>query len=165
MAMDRATLLNKIIPEWAKKLNVPSGINPVALLKALARQESTYGANAKPRREKGYLPGGKYFNADQATRYAKYGKDAGSSWGSFQILYPTAVELGFTGVPLQLGDDRVGIGFVMELLNRRILKRDKAQTIEQIADGYNSGTHRDKSIPNQYITELRGHYDYYNRAT
>lgn len=164
MAINRLEILNKIIPEWAKKLNVPSGINPVALLKALARQESTYGANARPRREPGYCPGGKYFNEDQARRYAIYGKDAACSWGSFQILYPTACELGFTGAPRQLGEDGVGLRWVVELLNRRIFRRDQAQTVEQIADGYNSGTHRDKHVPAEYIAELRHHYDYYGTA-
>lgn len=160
--MDKATTLSKLIMAWAGKLNLPPGIDGVSLLRALAMKESTYGANTRPRREKAYLPGGRYFNEDQAKRYAQHGRAAACSYGSFQILYPTACELGFSGVPSQLGDDRVGIVWAVELLNRRILKRDKAQTVEQIADGYNSGTHRDGRVPGSYIQEVKKYYDYYD---
>jgi hypothetical protein len=158
--MARAQELDVLISLWAHRLHLPpeSVLDPVRVLKALAWKESTYGQNTTPLKEPAYLPGGRYFTPEQAARHKKYGVAAAKSYSSFQILYPTACELGFSGTPTDLDDDREAIRWVVELLNRRVFGRDHAMTIEEVGDCYNSGR-KGGFLPAKYMQELRGYYD------
>ena len=75
------------------------------IAKAVSMVESSGGTNSVPRYEPGfqrrYLQG-----KPQWEQLAKqHGWQAvSSSYGKFQIMYPTAVELGFKGTPQQLAD-------------------------------------------------------------
>ena len=158
--MGRAQELDVLIPLWAHYLHIPpeSDLDPVRVLKAIAWNESDYGQNTTPLKEPAYLPGGRYFTPEQAARYKRYGVAAAKSYSSFQILYPTACEMGFSGTPQGVDADREAIRWVVELLNRRTFDRDAARTIEQIGDGYNSGR-VGGFLPREYMRELREHYD------
>jgi len=124
------------------------------ILKALATVESSFGSNNVPRFEKAYSPMGIYYNAEQKERYAKWGAAACCSYSSFQIMYPTACELGFDSSPWArnpqlLSNDEVAIFYVIEYIKKRVISRG-AQTVEQLFDIYNSGS-LDKNIPADYI--------------
>jgi hypothetical protein len=159
--MERRARLDQLIVQWAGRLRLPPGseVDPVKLLKALAWKESTYGQNTTPLKEPAYCPGGRYFTDDQAQAWQQYGEAAACSYSSFQILYPTAVEMGYRDAPQGLDDDAEAIRWVVELLNRRVLGRDQARTVQQIGDAYNSGTSRDQRQPLVYMQALQAHYD------
>ncbi|MFH1035139.1 MAG: transglycosylase SLT domain-containing protein [Pseudomonadota bacterium] len=144
----------RAILDHAGSLRAPSGLDPILLLMALAAVESSGGFNNQPRVEPAYRPGGRYCN--QAL-YEKYGDDAAASWGPLQIMFVTARELGYQGTPQDLAEPSVSVPLAIALINRRIVGRG-AQTLEQIADGYNSGNFRDDKIPAPYIAKVRAAY-------
>lgn len=129
--------------------------DPYGVLCAIATVESSFGTNNVPRYEPAYGQLGAYYNTEQKERYMKYGAAACCSFSSFQILYPTACELGFdsspyTRSPLELTSDEVAIFYVIEYIKNRILAKG-ADTLEKLFDAYNSGTFRDSNIPTNYI--------------
>src|SRR3990167_7300309 len=79
-----------------------------AIANAVKQVESSGGTNVGPRYEPGfqrrYLQGKPQWEA-LAKRYGW--KAVSSSYGPWQIMYPVAVELGFTGSPQQLADPTV----------------------------------------------------------
>lgn len=117
------------------------------LLKAIAMNESAYGAYNVPKFEKAYSLGGVYGNR---ALWAKHGDWAACSYSSWQIMYPTAIELGFTGSPIDLRQDRTAIYYVVELILRRCIRKG-ATEIRQVFDMYNSGSFRDSIVPQTYI--------------
>jgi hypothetical protein len=129
----------------------------LSLLGALAEVESSFGEFAVPKYEKAYDWGGPYFSVEQRERWKRWGAWAACSYSSFQIMYPTACELGFTGTPIELCKDNVAIDWVMKLIERRIIDRG-ATTIMQVADAYNSGSFRDAMYPNEYIKKFSDAY-------
>lgn len=116
------------------------------LLKTIATIESSYG-KFKKRYEKAYDFGGRYEN-----KYLleKYGKEAACSLSSFQIMFTTAVEMGFKGSPYELNYDEIAIYYVIEFIQRRILDKG-ANTLQQVFDAFNSGNFKDKNVPQEYI--------------
>ena len=143
--------LRKLVIASAPDLIVPPGIDPVKILCAILHNESSYGVFNVPRFEKAYGPGGKYYNH---TQYTLWGAWACCSYSSFQIMYPTARELGFTGTPGQLWNDEEAIKWAIKLINVRIIRKQGAKTVNQIADGYNSGNCNDSIIPEVYIAKF-----------
>lgn len=128
--------------------------NGVALLAALAEAESWFGVYNIPKYEPAYDSGGRYFDHKL---WMKWGSWAACSYSSWQIMYPVAIELGFDGRPQDLWDDETAIHWVMEYIDRRILKRG-CNTVEQFADAYNSGSFKDRNVPELYIEKFVGHY-------
>lgn len=118
-------------------------------LKAIATVESSYGLNNVPKYEKAYDRGGIYYNA---TLGMKYGAWAACSYSSWQIMFPTAYELGFQGTPQDLCNDAIAVYWVCMLIEKRILDKG-ATTLQELFDGYNSGSFRDKFIPQDYIAK------------
>jgi len=110
--------------------------------------------NSKPRSERSYRPGGIYFPKVKPL-WEKYQDAAACSYSNFQIMFPTASELGFEGTPQELDHDKVAIVWVVELLKRRVIwmarKTRGFAPVESIYDGYNSGNPNDKRIPEAYI--------------
>jgi len=153
-------MIKRIIHENASKLNCPEGLDGEALLWAVYYCEHYDKHNRRPRFEAAYAPGGIYFSRSPQIRqgYAKWGSWACCSFSNFQIMYPTAVELGYSGPPLALDKDEVAIPYVIKYINTRCLARG-AKTPEEVADCYNSGTHLDKIKPEKYIVSFRGYYD------
>ncbi len=154
-------MIASLIKKHAKDLHVSPGLDPEAILWAVYRCEKYDKHNHVPRYEKAYAPGGYYYEKSQMVRdeYEKWGNWAACSYSNFQILYITARELGYDGPPLALDKDSVALPFVVKLLNR-IISRG-ASTPEEIADAYNSGTHKDKIVPEKYIRKFKKFYEEY----
>lgn len=132
------------------------------LLLTLSGTESDFGKlRLHVRPEPAYSPGGKYYNNSEALRaaYRKYGVLASSSYGSFQIMYPTAVEMGFGGHPIDLQDDSVCAIYAAQLIIKRFIGRQKAKTLRDVADAYNSGNHADRIVPQTYIDKAINFYE------
>jgi hypothetical protein len=126
------------------------------LLLTLSKLESTFGAKREfVRPEKGYMPGGKYYqdSADLRAMYRRWGVLAASSFGSWQIMFQVAREMGFTGHPIDLQKDAVCCYWATTLINKRFIQRLKAKTLRDVLDAYNSGNHADKYIPTVYIAD------------
>ena len=157
--------LTKLILDNSPLLKVQDkpDINPVAILVALAVCESDYGVNIKPRYEPTYSLGGKTF-LQGGDLYLKiwdiYDKDMPYSYGAFQVMLPVAYELGFRGTVEQLAQLEININWAIHYVNKRILKRG-AYYPEQIADGYNSGSFKDKFKPVDYILKFMVAYKDY----
>lgn len=117
------------------------------ILRAIAMNESAYGTYNVPKYEKAYDLGGVYGSKEL---WRKYGAWAACSYSSWQIMYPTALELGFNGSPADLWRDGTAIYYVVELILRRSIRKG-AKSIQDIFDAYNSGSFRDNIIPQEYI--------------
>jgi hypothetical protein len=133
-----------------------------ALLCALAQVESSFGRHNVPRFESHYYRGGHYYRKSQEIRdmVSLYDKDASCSYSSFQIMFPTARELGYRGVPTDLNKDNVAIYWVIKFINIRIMKKEPRK-LEDIFDAYNSGNFKDDIIPVDYIKKAVGWYNFY----
>lgn len=144
---------------WGPQLRVPAGVDGVKLLWALSGCESSFGKHAWPRHEPAYDCGGRYaMNAEQAHLLDLYGAAAACSYGPWQLL--------LVNVEPQASPDE------MENLNRcamatvqflnRLLEREKPQTLEEIAEAYNSGKWRWQVVPpgvERYAEDCRKYYD------
>src|SRR3990172_8801782 len=100
-----ASIIKDAVVGWTLPANFvysfdnPTPVEPIRFLSALSMCESSGGIHRVPRFEPGYGPSGKYYNRDL---YAKWGAWACCSYSSFQILFTTATELGYTGNPVEL---------------------------------------------------------------
>jgi hypothetical protein len=145
---------------WGDRLELREG-EPIGayVLFALFLNERYNKANPDPRLEKSYCPGGRYYS-DRLWKL--YGEDSAKSFSNWQIMFPTAHELGFRGMPTELDDDAVAIRWVVELLNRRIIRRarinDQVVTLEEIFDGYNTGSPNDQFVNPEYVRRGKEHY-------
>jgi hypothetical protein len=145
-------LLKQLIREYAPQLHVQdTDIDPERCLAALLSNESNFGKNTKPRVEKVYLPGGKYSKTALVKKaYKEYGESAASSLGPWQIMYVTALELGFKGSPDELAEPENNLEMVIKYLNKRALDKG-VMTMSQVADCFNSGNAFDSVKPTGYI--------------
>ncbi len=155
----------------ANKDAVQGPLNGYALLAAIALVESTGGVNNYPNFEPYWVPEGTAFtiegkiqkgrhpltNSLVNARFLKYGMAAGCSFSSWQILYHTAADMKYSGAPWELWNDHFAIHWVVKLLNR--IHETGADTIEKVADAWNSGTYKDRIVPEAYIAKLKAAYD------
>ena len=76
-------------------------------------------------------------------------------------MYPTALELGYTGNPVELHlKDEIAIIYVKKYFEKRVFpKTTKFVTIGMAGDAYNSGSFLDNNVPAKYIANL---YMFYN---
>ena len=125
------------------------------LLWTIAGLESGHGAKRDyARYEAAYGPGGVYYRqTTMRALYSKYGAAAACSWGSWQIMYVCAKEMGFSGPPWELTDDYAAVVPVVELIYLRIVKLQRAKTLSEVLDSYNSGNFKDRIIPEDYIAK------------
>lgn len=153
-------MIKRLIEEHAEHLDVPESLDGEALLWAVYRCEKYTKGNKVPRFEAAYAPGGVYYNRSTQVRdlFNTWGSWAACSFSDFQILYVTAVELGYEGPPLALDRNDVAIPFVVKFINLRILAKG-ATSPEEVADAYNSGTFRDDIKPWKYMQKFRRMYD------
>ncbi len=123
------------------------------MLYAISGCESNYGRLREfVRMEKGYAPGGTYFKADHVKdAWNRWGCLAASSYGSFQIMFIVALELGYSMHPIELQNDRIGAFWATKLITDRFMGRLKAKTLSDVLDCYNSGYHKDQFLPSLYI--------------
>jgi hypothetical protein len=131
---------------------VPGG----SILLIIAGLESNFGQQRLyARLEAGYAKGGYYYQKSPEVQqlWTVYGCMAACSYGTFQIMFVTARELGFLGHPVDLQSDEVGAFWAAQLIARRIIKAQGASTLAQVLDGYNSGSSRDANVPEAYINK------------
>lgn len=145
--------LVKCCRELAPLLQFTFKIDFVKFMLALSGVETSFAKNNHSRFEKAYAPGGRYFinSPKLQDEHKKWGNDASSSWGPWQILYIVAFEYGFRGPPHLLESPKVSGAYVVQHLNR--FARNGANSVERILDCYNTGNAYDKSIPYAYISE------------
>lgn len=140
----------------AMHLRTPDGIDGYRLLQAIGGCESSFGANVVPRFEKVFGRGGKYFSVDLDKLY---GDSAACSWGPWQIMYPNAARvMPELGKPWRLQDPIVALIASTRWLQMEIFGRQKAITIRQVFDAWNSGSHRDRFVPVQYVEKALKFY-------
>lgn len=131
------------------------------MLWAIAGNESNWGALREyVREEKAYMPGGVYYRGSKAVRleHQRYGVLASSSYGSFQLMYITATELGYRDHPILLQNDLICAKWATDLILKRFVKNG-AKTLADVLDSYNSGNHKDNIIPEEYIRKAVGFYE------
>lgn len=140
------------------------------LLMAIAMIESSGGMNNYPNFEPYWVPAGTVFTIEGkiqrgrhplsnqlvVDRYADHGMASGCSFSAWQILYHTAADMGFKDKPWKLWDNKVAIHWVVKRLKK--LEKQGAVSIEQFADAWNSGSFKDKIIPERYIKEVSEAY-------
>ena len=138
----------------------PFPLNKKALLIALAKNESSFGKDCTPRLEPAYDFGGHYFRRSPIIRmqHRKFGNAVAKSYGPFQVMYPTAVELGYdiNRPPEELGEFETNIEYAIRYINHRALR--KAISVQDIFDAYNSGSSHDSIIPEGYILKGMARY-------
>jgi hypothetical protein len=160
-----AAAFEQAIADHAKDLHVPASIDPQALLRAIAMKESTRLARWQaPRHEQSYCYGGSnHMKNDPGQKMIdwKWGCAAHSSWSPWQIMFRTAVELGFdpTRDPADLKDPFVAVDYVVLYLNHRLFDTTLAPTLANAFDAWNSGTARDRNVPEDYIKEASALYE------
>jgi hypothetical protein len=154
MNVPRPTIVD-LCNRFGGALKVPPTIDGARLLWALAGNESSFGLNASPRHEQAYCHGGRYY--DKALT-GIWGCLAHCSFGAWQVMYPN-ISFGGAVSPLDvMNKPEVAANAAVQFINRRILMAEKATTIEEIADAYNSGDWRDSIIPEKYIADLVKNY-------
>jgi hypothetical protein len=156
--------LRKLIRAQAPRLDLAgTDFRPELVLAALLCVETHFWDEKwrRPRVEAAYLPGGPYYRRSLAVRtaYQTYGEAAAASWGPWQLMYPTAYELGFRGRPQDLTDAAVSLPYVVEYLNRRVFCWTPLE-LGDIADGYNSGSCVDQIVPRDYIKKFIRAYEH-----
>lgn len=130
-------------------------VDGVRLLWAIAGCESDYGRQAEvARHEAAYMPGGRYYQQSLELRkaYQRFGVPAACSWGAWQLMFPTARELGYDGPPHGLMDHDTCCRWATALIVHRFIEAHGAQTLRHVLDAYNSGFHRDAVVPSEYIS-------------
>lgn len=137
-------------------LKVPSGISGIQLFWALSGNESSFGADCAPRHEAAYCRGGKYFDIESTSRW---GCLAHCSYGPWQVMYPNVSRSGVIDPIGLMRQPELLANAAVQFINENILAREKATTVEQIADAYNSGDWRDQRVPAKYIADLVSNYE------
>jgi len=136
------------------------------LLATIAMVESASGRNNLPRLEASFLPRGQNLTMQgryiQGTgrwvddrlmaKFEKYGPATACSFGPWQLMYATALTLGYDGPPWMLWDPDVSEPYARKLLRRIIASG--ADTPEKVADAWNSGTWKDGYRPSAYIRKF-----------
>jgi len=145
--------------------SIPSSalVNPLAMLRALCRQESSYGANPVPRHEAIWCPNEhdkqwRDMHKVATARHRDWGCLACCSYGVMQPFYHTLVDHGILLDPTPLLDQRIAFDKAVALLIKKILKQ-RPQSIFGIGDMWNSGSCNDLIHPTNYMNSLEHHYN------
>ena len=150
--------MQELIGSYAKTLKVDREIvAPGRVLAAICVVETNGWKNRQPNFENAYYVGGRYYSAKafiQATNKSDpvlrlaMGALMACSFGPFQIMYTTACELGFEGSPMELHDPKTNLLMAIRYINKRVLakmdEKTERDTVIRIADGYNTGSPRDR---------------------
>ena len=147
---------------YGKMLILPehSELDGATVLWALSGCESSFGANCAQREEPYYQHLAESgTNAQLTALMVKFGSAAWSSFGPWQELLvncgPTMRPEDFTNV------NRAAMEVVL-FINRVILAREQATTLEEIAEAYNSGKWAWLTVPpgvERYAADCRRYYD------
>jgi len=134
------------------------------VLWALGGAESSFGEFAhQPRFERAYARGGRYFLKDLDR---EFGDAAAMSYGPWQVMFCNAhrVTSGYVKP-----DDLKGMTFAAQVatvrwLDSAVLDRG-AKSIRDIADAWNTGSHRDNILPApQYLEKVERFYREWQEA-
>lgn len=154
--------LAEAIAHYASALHVPFGISAVALLRAIAAQETSDPTRtAACKHENSYCYGGKYHREAAKVAEWRYGCACHCSWSPWQIMYQTAVGRGFADDPVRLRDPMIAGAYVVAELNGRVFDRLSGATVQDAFDAWNSGTARDSILPAKYISEATDLYNHF----
>lgn len=137
-------------------------VDGVRLLWAIAGNESSFGQQREfVKYEPGYLPSGYYYrnSIDIKGQFRRWGVLASSSFGSFQIMYQTAREVGYKDHPILLQNDKICAQWATTLILKRFVKAQHAETLRDIFDAYNSGNSHDSIVPQEYIDKAIQTYE------
>lgn len=150
----RETVARELAPEVALE----------RFLSAVRRVETSGGV--WPRVERAFMPAGvsrwvqgrrivgtgRAWNALVESRWAEWDLASAASYGPWQILYHTAADLGYSDAPWFLSDPRVCRFWAISLVARHVARG--ARTVEELADAWNSGSHRDSFVPTEYVSAV-----------
>lgn len=139
-------------------------------MKAISQAESNGGINNCPRFEVAYMPKGSRFTIQGKVlvgtgtgmstiakeRWDEWGLASSASYGPWQILYQVAADRGYPGEPWALWAPEVSRIWVRKHILWLISRG--SDTIEKLADAYNSGNSKDKIIPQDYINKVVAAY-------
>lgn len=158
--------LRDICTEFGKDVVGPThkgtDVDGGRLLYAISGCESGFGMHREfVRHEPAYMPGGKYYliSATLRSQWARFGILAASSFGSVQIMFSTAVEMGFSGLPIGLQEDRTSVYWAAQLIAKRFILQQHAKTLSDVLDAYNSGAVGDRFVPAVYIAQGIKYYE------
>ena len=129
-----------------------SSVDFEALLWAIGGVESSFGRNNVPRHEAAYHRGGRYFDRKLDR---KFGCHAHCSYGPWQVMYPNVVTIKPADPRLMLDPLHalpITVGWMQYVVGRG------AVTVRDIADAWNSGSHRDSIVPIRYIRKVERLY-------
>lgn len=153
----------------------PAAIDIDRLIRALMRKETTNGRDLFPNFEPAFAPAdwvgyvegrtqrgtGLYCKpgSRQMADFQKWGPQAACSFGRCQIMYPTARDRGMPDFlpPWALNDEGTELRYVKDHL--RWLAARGHDSVRMFADAWNSGSGRDKNVPDDYIKAVLAYYE------
>jgi hypothetical protein len=147
---------------YGPQIRMPAGLDGTHFMWAESGAESTFGDDCTPRHEVAYDKGGYYYLHSQEDEelVEKYGSLAASSFGPWQMLLINAP--GCSPEDLDDNPEKCAQAFA-SFVNRFVIGFRRAQTLEQMAQTYNSGNF----YPNppagvlRYGQDVRHYYDGY----
>lgn len=144
--------------KYGPQLITVAGLDSARVMAAIAANESSIGANCKPRYEASYDIGGTNYRAEQIGLVKRFQHAACCSYGPWQMLPCNAQQ--FTPSQLYADPELCAQAFVA-FFNRYIVRTRQARTLEQIAQVYNSGSiHLNPPAGVlRYMDEARANYD------
>jgi soluble lytic murein transglycosylase-like protein len=143
--------VEEIIKKYCKEYKVEE-----ALARSIMAVESSSGWDLKPRYE-GHLKNKEWYQKYIPEKY-KNNKLAYSSIGHFQVLFGTAISMGYTGTPEELSKPENSIKYGIKRI--RLLIRNYYQ-LEKVISFYNAGWNEKKEgrWRNQiYVDNVMRHY-------
>ena len=144
---------------WGPRLLIPHGaaIDGTRLLWALAGNESSFGANCRPRHEMGYCIGPYSRTASVVIATEQFGHAAHCSFGPWQMMLVNADPACDPELFGRVGFCALKVG---GFLNVEIFQRQQASSLEEVGAAYNTGNFRDKNKwPVAYIAKLMHNYN------
>ena len=164
----------QFVTENKDEIILPPSIDSRRLIYAFAKVESGLGqAATRSRFEPSYsgnhyqrIPRGKsmYERSPMVKdAFAQWGDSAAMSYGMFQVMYTTALWLKvvkITDPPENLRHDLLNFLAFKELVESLVMScKDHNITLEELADGYNSGSFKDNNIPITYVNKIVAAYN------
>ena len=137
---------------------VGNHVDGARLLWAISGNESSFGANCKPRHEPAYDVDGLYYKRSQLVRnlVRQFGSDGACSYGPWQLMLCNAHHS-----PAELrSDPAVACEDAVHYIRFYVLGFRKARTLAEILDTYNTGNWReqDEDAPTKYMRDGMNYY-------
>lgn len=141
------------------KALIESSLSETPIAKAISSVESSGGKNITPRYEAGFYERYLKNNPEFQDAIKEFGKEeVSSSYGMYQIMYPTAVQYGYKGTPQDLAKPSVNDKW-FEIIFDSLLK--KTGNLRDTISAYNAGTGGIGTNPEyveKVINQLGGFY-------